>query len=84
MSRREEIEALIVEDVDLAALVLTHQGIPPKPITRDDRKIVFEFDQDVTPSLTVYWRNEPIPIADYLQALRRVKSILMIAKRGAR
>jgi hypothetical protein len=81
MSNKER-EERIIEDVDIAALVLTHQGIPPKPITRDDRKIVFEFEEDVMPSLAIYWKNEPVPIADYLQSLRRVKSILASAKRN--
>lgn len=85
MSRREEMEARIVDDVDLAALVLANQGFLPKPIQREDKKIVFHFEADVTPSLTAYWQNKPVPIADYLQALRRVKSILTAAKgrRGA-
>jgi hypothetical protein len=79
-------ETRLTDDVHIAALALVNQKLLPKPVLREsDQRIVFEFSKDITPSLTAYWENLSIPISDYLQALRRVKSILTAAKgrRGA-
>ena len=74
-------EPTILESSDIVAFILCTTGIQPKPLFREsDRKVVFLFDEDVSKSIEDFYKNIPVPIADFCKNLRLVRSMIFTLK----
>jgi hypothetical protein len=70
------------EQADIAAFIYQVLKLPPKPDLRSDGKVVFRFDQDVTDALQRFYENESVPISDFCQKLKTVRSMIFAMKGG--
>ena len=82
-SKRES--PTIFESPDLVAFVILYQNVKPKPFLRmADRRVCFEFDADVTPSIQAFYDNVSVPIADYCKNLKMIRSMIFNMKGGTK
>jgi hypothetical protein len=74
----------ILESPDIVAFVLLNQNIQPRPYQRQsDQKVIFEFTEDIGPSIDAFYRNVPVPVGDFCKNLKFVRSMIFNLKRGA-
>jgi hypothetical protein len=76
-------EPTVLEAPDLVAFILCSKGIQPRPFLRQsDHKVVFEFTEDISKCIDEFYRNVPVPIADYCKNLKLVRSMIFTLKAG--
>jgi hypothetical protein len=68
-----------VQSADMAAVISLKQQKLPTPILIDN-KIIFTFEEDISGALSSFYKNEPLPIADYIQRLRMCRSMIFNEK----
>jgi hypothetical protein len=75
---------IVLESPDLVAFITFHQRINPRPFKREsDKKVCFEFSEDVSDSIAAFYRNIPIPISDFCKNLKQVRSMIFNLKAGS-
>jgi hypothetical protein len=75
----------VLESPDIVAFILCRNGIQPKPFLREsDHKVCFEFSEDISGCIEDFYKNVPVPIADYCKNLKFVRSMIFILKAGGR
>jgi hypothetical protein len=79
---KPRINPTYFEQADIAAFVYYALKIPPKPEIRSDGKIIFRFDHDVTDALQRFYENESVPVSDFCQKLKTVRSMIFAMKGG--
>lgn len=79
---RKAVNPTFFEQSDIAAFIYHALKIPPKPELRSDGKVVFRFDQDVTDALQRFYNNEKVPISDFCEKLKTVRSMIFAVKGG--
>lgn len=85
MGKQKNIEnPTYFEQSDIAAFIYQVLNLPPKPELRSDGKVVFRFDVDVSAALEKFYSNELIPIQDYCQKQKTVRSMIFAVKGGRR
>ena len=73
----------ILESPDLVAFIWLHQNTPPRPFLRQaDRRVCFEFTEDVNSSMDAFYQNVYVPIADFCKNLKLVRSMIFNLKAG--
>lgn len=71
----------ILESPDLVAFISLTQNIQPRPFIREsDRRVCFAFDTDITKVIEEFYRNVPVPIADYCKNLKNIRSMIFNLK----
>ena len=80
MKKLTVVNPTYFEQSDVAAFIYQVLKIPPKPELRSDGKVVFRFDQDVTCVLKRFYENESVPISDFCQKLKAVRSMIFAMK----
>jgi hypothetical protein len=74
----------IFDQADLSAFISLYQKIQPRPFLREsDKRVCFEFTEDVTPSIRAFYENVNVPIADYVKVLKHIRSAIFSLKGGA-
>jgi len=84
MNKPKAVNPTYFEQSDIAAFIYHVLKIPPKPELRCDGKVVFRFDQDVTNAVQRFYDNEKIPISDFCQKQKTVRSMIFSLKGGRR
>jgi len=84
MGRQKDIAPTFFEQSDVAAFIYQVLKLPPKPELRLDGKVVFRFDVDTSDALNKFYSNELVPIQDYCQKLKTVRSMIFSTKGGRR
>jgi hypothetical protein len=84
MKKFTAINPTYFEQADIAAFIYQVLKLPPKPELRSDGKVIFRFDQDVTDALQRFYENESVPISDFCQKLKTVRSMIFSLKGGRR
>jgi hypothetical protein len=84
MNKPKDVNPTYFEQADIAAFIYHALKIPPKPEIRSDGKVVFKFDEDVTDALQRFYENESVPISDFCQKLKTVRSMIFAMKGRAR
>lgn len=75
----------ILESPDLVAFISLTRNILPRPFMREpDRRICFAFDADIRDAIEDFYRNIPVPIADYCKNLKNVRSMIVNLKGAGR
>ena len=73
----------ILEAPDIVAFILCTSGKQPQPFLRQsDRKVCFRFDEDISHEIEIFYRNVPIPIADFCKNLKLIRSMIFTLKAG--
>jgi hypothetical protein len=72
------------EQSDSAAFIYHVLNVPPKPELRADGKVVFRFDQDVSDAVQRFYNNEKVPVSDFCQKVKTVRSMIFSMKGGRR
>lgn len=71
----------ILEAPDIVAFILLTKKIHPRPFFRQsDKKVCFEFLEDVSDCITDFYSNIPVPISDYCKNLKLVRSMIFTLK----
>jgi len=74
-----------LEAADLAAFCAYFLNKQPIPVRREDGRIVFEFSDDIGEALDAFYSNTPVPIGDYIQRLKHVRSMIFtMNQRGSK
>jgi hypothetical protein len=84
MNKPKVVNPTYFEQADITAFIYHVLKIPPKPDLRSDGKVVFRFDQDVTDALQRFYENESVPVSDFCQKLKTVRSMIFSLKGGRR
>jgi hypothetical protein len=72
------------ESPDITAHISLFCGTNPRPVLRDtDHRVVFAFDVDVSDAVNAFYANVPVPIADFCQKLKLIRSMIFSMKGGA-
>lgn len=80
---KKQKDPTVLESPDLVAFISLHQKTNPRPFKRkSDNRIVFEFTGDVSAAIDAFYRNEPVPIADFCKNLKLVRSMIFNLKSG--
>jgi len=82
MKKTNNISPTYFEQSDIAAFIYLALKIPPKPELRSDGKVVFRFDQDVTDAVQRFYGNESVPVSDFCQKQKTVRSMIFSMKGG--
>lgn len=78
-----EKDPTVLEAPDLVAFILQTKEIQPRPFLREsDRKVCFEFTEDISSAIEEFYRNVSVPIADYCKNLKHVRSMIFTLKAG--
>ena len=78
-------EPTILESPDIVAFILCTKGIQPRPFLRkSDRKVCFEFAEDISGCIDDFYKNVPVPISDYCKNLKLVRSMIFTLKAGGK
>jgi hypothetical protein len=73
-----------LESPDIVSFIALRQGVQPKPFVRkSDGRVCFEFLDDVSGSISAFYSNETIPIADFCQKQKMIRSMIFAMKGGA-
>lgn len=84
MNTKQATSPTILESPDIVSFIALRQGIQPKPFVRgSDGRVCFEFVDDVSGSISAFYENEKIPIADYCQKLKMIRSMIFAVRGGA-
>jgi hypothetical protein len=84
MNTKQAVNPTILESPDLVSFISLKEGIQPKPFVRgSDGRICFEFSDDVSGAIAAFYGNEAVPISDYCQKLKMVRSMIFAMKGGA-
>lgn len=75
---------LTFDNPDIVAFIQINQKITPKLSLRDDGKVVFCFNEDVSKSLDDFASNKPVGANDYATAIRSVRGLMYLKKRSGR
>jgi len=75
-------KVIVLASSDIVAFCLT-RGVQPRPFLRaSDRKVCFEFTEDISNCIEDFYNNVPIPIADYCKNLRIMRSMIFTLNAG--
>lgn len=81
----EKEKPTILESADLVAFIISVSKKHPKAFLRElDHKVVFSFDEDVSPEIEAFYGNEMIAITDYCKNLKLIRSMIFTMKAGQR
>jgi len=73
----------ILESPDLVSFISLRTGIQPKPFIRNsDGRVCFRFDEDVRDTINAFYGNESVPIADFCQKQKMIRSLIFAWKGG--
>jgi hypothetical protein len=84
MDKGKSVDPTYFEQTDVVTFIYHFLKVPPKPILRADGKVVFRFDVDITEALEKFYLNERVPIQDFCQKLKTVRSMIFSIKGGHR
>ena len=74
----------IFESPDITAFISLYCGINPRPVLGEtNHRVSFAFDVDVSDAVTAFYGNVPVPIADFCQKLKLIRSMIFSMKGGA-
>lgn len=83
MKAKESKNNNILESPDLVSFISLKQGIQPKPFLRSsDGRVCFEFSDDVSGSIAAFYGNEEVPIADFCQKQKMIRSMIFAMRGG--
>lgn len=84
MNGKQVASPTILESPDLVSFITLKEGIQPKPFVRgSDGRVCFQFSDDVSGAIAAFYGNETVPIADYCQKLKMIRSMIFAMKGGA-
>ncbi len=76
-----EKQPTVLESPDIVSFISLIKNIQPRPFLREsDRRVCFAFDEDVNDAIEAFYRNVPVPIADFCKNLRNVRSMIFNLK----
>jgi hypothetical protein len=79
--KKNQIESTVLESPDIVAFLSLTRNIQPKPFIRQsDRRVCFEFTEDVSDSIGDFYSNVPVPIADFCKNLKNIRSMIFNMK----
>lgn len=71
----------VLEAPDIVAFILQTKKIQPRPFLRQsDKKVCFEFLEDISDCIAAFYSNIPVPISDYCKNLKLVRSMIFTLK----
>jgi hypothetical protein len=83
MQNKQATSPTILESPDLVSFISLREGIHPKPFVREsDGRVCFQFSDDVSGSIAAFYGNESVPISDYCQKLKTIRSMIFATKGG--
>jgi len=84
MHTKQATSPTILESPDLVSYISLREGIQPRPFVRgSDGRVCFEFPDDVSGAIAAFYGNEAVPISDYCQKLKTIRSMIFAMKGGA-
>jgi hypothetical protein len=79
--KKERITPTILESPDIVAFLSLTRNIQPRPFIRQsDRRVCFEFQEDVSDSIAEFYSNVPVPISDFCKNLKNIRSMIFNMK----
>lgn len=73
----------VFESPDITAFISLHCGVNPRPVFNESNRVAFAFDVDVSDSVKAFYANIPVPITDFCQKLKLIRSMIFATKAGA-
>jgi hypothetical protein len=65
------------ENLDLVAYIVCTQGIQPKASINSKGRVIFQFDQDVSRTITSYYDEDAfIHVREYVAAQKNLKTLI--------
>jgi hypothetical protein len=81
MTKRND--PIILESPDLASYISLTRNLQPRPfIRKSDRRVCFEFQEDVSDTIEEFYSNPLVPISDFCQRLKSLRSAIFNLKAG--
>jgi hypothetical protein len=75
--------ASVFESPDITAFISFYCGTNPRPVLDDKtHRVAFVFDIDVGDAVAAFYKNVPVPIADFCQKLKLIRSMIFSVKGG--
>lgn len=79
---RKQNNPAVFESPDIAAFISLYCGTNPKPILQEpNHRVAFKFDIDVGDAVGKFYENVPIPVADFCQKLKLIRSMIFSVRR---
>jgi hypothetical protein len=73
----------IFESPDITAFVSLYCGINPRPVLSEtNHRVAFAFDTNVTDAVAAFYKNVPVPVADFCGKLKLIRSMIFAMKGG--
>ena len=74
----------VFESPDITAFISLHCGVNPRPVLdATTHRVAFAFDVDVSDAVNAFYSNVPVPVADFCQKLKLIRSMIFSMKGGA-
>lgn len=81
MNTKQATNPTILESPDLVSYISLKEGVQPRPFVRgSDGRVCFEFADDVSGAIAAFYGNEQVPISDYCQRLKMIRSMIFAMK----
>lgn len=73
----------VFESPDITAFISLHCGVNPRPVIHEtNNRVTFAFDTDVSDAVAAFYKNVPVPVADFCSKLKLVRSMIFSMKGG--
>ena len=80
---RKQSHPTVFESADIAAFISIYCGTNPCPVVQENNRIAFAFDTDIGDAVDAFYKNVPIPVADFCAKLKLIRSMIFSMKGGA-
>jgi len=72
----------VFESPDITAFISLLCGTNPRPVIDDEtHRVAFAFDIDVGDAVGKFYQNVPVPVADFCQKLKLIRSMIFSVRR---
>jgi hypothetical protein len=83
--RKNDSHPAEFEQPDFASFLSLYLDVIPEPFLNDTGRVAFRFSAvDVAPAVSAFYQNHPVPIADFCQRLKLIRSMIFNMKGGRR
>ena len=77
----KKVNPTTLESPDIVAFISLTRNVNPRPFIREsDRRVCFVFDEDVQSTISAFYSNVSVPIADYCKNLKNIRSMIFNLK----
>lgn len=78
---QERIDPTILESPDIVSFITLTRNIHPRPfIRKSDRRVCFEFKEDVSETIAEFYSNVQVPVSDFCKNLKNIRSMIFNMK----